>query len=391
MYPVSQRFLDSLDGSHEMVARARILEGSRQFSLDPVGQEVPILDGDVKISRTADVKRTLSLTIPGEYWDLVQPYGNEVFVERGIDFGDGTQEYVPLGYFRIQDVEQDRAPRGPITLDGRDRNAQLLDHRRPYPIALPSGATHRQVFQALLNAQLIGGDLFAYLPWGSGGFSVTLPITWTGYNPDTVTLNGTQVWEQSAYEFLAKLAESLESVLVFVEDGSLEVALRDAPLTEDPVWTVRAGEGGNLLRTGRKVTRDGVYNSVTAYGSDPAAPTGYQIANNASGGPLQWNGLFGHVMRYYASPLLRTGAQATAAAGTVLGRYSALPLSSEIEVVPNPALRPNDLVRLEPIGMDPVVRQVDTVTIPLVNGPTSTLDMITEGAYVPDPGEVGGL
>lgn len=391
MYPVSKRFLDSLDGSHEMVARARICDGARQFGTNPVGIEVPILDGDVKLARTADVKRTLSLTIPGTYWDQVQPYGVEMFVERGIDFGDGTQELVPLGYFRVQEAEQPHAPHGEIHLEGRDRNAQLLDHRRPWPITIPNGTTHRQVFEALLNAQLIGGGLFAYLPFGSGDFAVTLPITWTGYNPDTVTLNGTQIWDDSAYEFLAKLAESLECVLVFRDDGTLEIALRDAPLTPTPVWTVRAGEGGNLLRTGRTVTRDGVYNGLTAYGSDPAAPTGYRQATNTNPGPLNWTGAFGYVSRYYASPLLRDGTQAAAAAASVLARYAALPLTSDIEIVPNPALRPNDLVTLAPLDMDPVVRQIDTLTIPLINGPSSTLDMITEGAYVPVPGEVSGL
>jgi hypothetical protein len=96
-WPVSARFREAVQGTHRSVSRALLLlpnapSSVPQFGSAPVGgQELPILDGDVTLSATADVKGSLSITIPGDYWDLVQPYGAEVFIERGIDFGDGTR------------------------------------------------------------------------------------------------------------------------------------------------------------------------------------------------------------------------------------------------------------------------------------------------------------
>src|SRR5688572_27305787 len=102
MYPVSQRFLDTIAGSHRAVVRAQVLPATvePQFGPNPVdGVELPLVDGDIKLTSTQDINGTLSLEVSGDYWDVLQPYGAEIFVERGIDYGDGTREYVPCGYY----------------------------------------------------------------------------------------------------------------------------------------------------------------------------------------------------------------------------------------------------------------------------------------------------
>jgi hypothetical protein len=113
MYETSERFREVMKGSHRAVMRARILSDI-QFGAKPTGGlEVPIRSGDVKWGSTSDIKATLECEVPGDYWASVHPYGAEIFAERGVDYGDGTKEYVPLGYFRIQKVDQADAPAGP--------------------------------------------------------------------------------------------------------------------------------------------------------------------------------------------------------------------------------------------------------------------------------------
>jgi len=152
MYDVSDRFLEAVAESHRIVTRARLLTDP-QFGPHPTGVELPILGGDVKMASTSDVKWTLDLTVPGDYWEVVQPYSGEVFVERGVDFGDGTQELVPLGYYVISEAEQDDAPYGPVRLTCQDRIARLIQNRVLFPYQVPNGTTHRVIFERLVNGR----------------------------------------------------------------------------------------------------------------------------------------------------------------------------------------------------------------------------------------------
>ena len=366
MYPVSQRFLDTLAGSHPVVTRALLLD-SHQFGAAPTGVELPILDGDVKMSSSADVKATLDLTVPGDYWDVVQPYGAEVWVARGVGFGGGESELVPLGYFRIDDAEQDSAPYGPVRLSCADRTVSLQQNRVLFPYQVPEGLTHRKLFERLINGRRTTDPPDG--PINTEGYAalltVAIPITWTGYDPDRATVTGGQVVEDSIYDFLSKLADNHDSVLRFDELGALIVDRRD----RDPgpaVYTIAPGKTGNLIKASRKTTRDGVYHLVSAYGSDPAAPVGYQLAyNNDVNSPLFWSGLFSPAPRYYASPFLRTPAAAADAAATLLSRYTGLPTTVGLWTVPNPALRPQDAVSAQVTGLAET-HLIDDVTIPLV-------------------------
>jgi hypothetical protein len=603
MYPVSDAFLDAITGTHRAVSKARLLT-TTQFGPSPTGTELPILSGDVKLSATADVKSTLELTVPGDYWATVQPYGAEVWVARGVVFGDGTEELVPLGYFRIDDVEQEEAPYGPVRLSCSDRTSQLKQNRVLYPFQVPVGYTHRELFERLVNGRtsstgvppeqtqaaqliydrmLLGQPIFEDWTWagaptivgthndalqalwaatdgsipaqtraailidyrilchapifedwtwsgcpqvvadyndpllalwqadgrpeattwlqtyvtahggtmptqtqaagiiraridsgltyyedwtwpdppqivgqyndqllglypgkwndrpaaiawldsytsshGGGGATVpaltflsayiaanggtnvinslgyaaliqgpAIPIVWTGYDPDRYTIDGGPVVENSGYEFMAKLADARECVLRFDEFGQLLIEKRDLDKDAAPDYVIQPGVTGNLIKASRKTDRDGYYNIVVAYGSDPAHPTGYQLAyNNDPVSPLRWDSQFGAAPRYYASPLLLTPGQAADAAATVLSRYTGLPTTLGLWTVPNPAIRPQDVISAKVTGLSEI-HTVDVVTIPLAiadAGPvqidTRTLNevIIPETPDTPDDG-----
>lgn len=364
MYPVSPRFLASISVSHRVAVRVRVFD-TVQFGTAPVGGRVlPLIAGDVRMSSTADVKATAELTVPGDFWGQVQPFGPQVFLERGIDYGDGTQEFAALGWFRIDRAEQEDAPYGPVRLSCVDRIAQLQQNRVLRPYQVPDGTTHRQIFARLVNGNAGGGQSTA----GYGMYLADeVPITWTSYNPDAARVYGGHVVEDDAYEYLAKLVDGRGCVLRFDEAGGLVVGPRDGDPAGPVVYAITTGTGGNLVRASRSVSREGVYNVVSAYGSDPAAPTGYQLAyNNDEASPLWWQGQFGVAPRFYASPVIRTSAAADSAAEAVLTRYTGLPSVLALYTVPNPALRPLDRVSAT---YDPDVAEthvVDEVTIPLV-------------------------
>ena len=364
MFPVSARFLDVISGTHRAVARATLLD-DRQVGINPTGGlDLPILDGDVKMTSTQDVKTTLDLTIPGDYWDKVQPYAGEIFVQRGVDFGDGTIELVPLGYFRIDDAAQDDAPYGPVKLTGSDRIAAIQQNRVLFPYQVPNGTSHRTIFERLINGRATPTSSINTAGYAALA-TIPIPISWTGYDPDRITVDGGQSVDDSTYDFLAKLADAQECVLRIDESGSLIVDLRDRDPDGPPLYVVQPGLTGNMIKASRKATRDGVYNIVSAYGSDPASPTGYQLSyNNDPNSPLRWNGLFGPAPRYYASPLLRSPDAAAQAAASILSRTTGLPETQGLWVTPNPALRPLDMFSSKVTGLAER-HLVDEITIPL--------------------------
>lgn len=393
MYPVSQRFLDVVAGSHQARARVQVLPtDGPQFGPAPTGGVVLELeDGDVKLSSTADVKGTIDLTVSGAFWDALAPYGVEVFAERGIDFGDAV-EWVPLGYFGVDELSQDDAPGGPIKVSGSDRTARLMRNRTLYPYQVPAGMTHRQLFHRLVNGDPTGGTG----PVSAEGYGMfvygRVPIVWASYDPDQATVPSGQVVEDDVYAYLAKLVSSRGCVLRFARTGELVVDLKDRAPGSAPVYTVAGGPSGNLIRASRKVSRRGVYNIVVARGSDPATPTGYRLAyieDQAS--PLRWFGPFGAVPRYYASPLLRTSDQADAAAESVLSGYKGLPTGLSLLSVPNPALDPLDVLAATVSSAQ--VHLADEVTIPLsVTDPVQIVTRTLNDPPDPDAGtDAGGL
>lgn len=389
MYPVSARFLQTVAGTHQAVVKA-LLCTQRQFGPSPTGTELPILAGDVKFSSTADIKSTLDITVPGDYWDDVQPYGAEIWVARGVAFGDGTSELVPLGYFHIHDAQQDDAPFGPVALACQDRNSLIMQNRVLFPYQVPDGTSHRTIFERLVNGRITPDAELNTAGYAAFLFTA-IPIIWTGYDPDRVLVTGTQVVEDSTYDFLSKLADSKSCVLRFDELGQLNVELRDPDPDAAPVYAVGPGAVGNLVKATRKTTADGVYNIVSAYGSDPAAPTGYQLSYNKDrNSPLRWDGVFGPAPRYYASPLLRTPDAAADAAASILSHYTGLPATLGLFTVPNPALRPQDAVSAKITGLAEV-HAIDEVTIPVTisgAGPVEITTKTTNVVVIPDPPDV---
>lgn len=377
MYPVSPRFLDALTGTHEAVSRARLFPRTLGtddigFGTSPTGGvELPILDGDVKLTRTGDIKATLDLTVPGDAWDWTMPGGGELFVERGIDFGDGTTEWVALGWYRIEDIDQDDAPDGPIKIAGNDRIAQIMQNRAIYPYQVPLGTTHETLFYRFVNGNEGAGPSTA---GAAAYFYIEIPIEWTSYDPASAVVPDGTVAEDSLYDTLVALADNRNSVLRMSDGGTLLVEDVDGPLDPSvPVWRLRGGEGGTLLRASRKATRKGVYNIVSSYGSDTAFPTGYQYLSDDTSRVRQ-TGPFGPAARYFASPLLHSASDALGASAWWLTQYGGVPVSWTYDVVPNPALRPNDILDVEVAGE---LQRIEQITIPLAGSDASTITTTT--------------
>lgn len=352
MRGVSPRFLTALRGSHKMVARCRLVAPG-QSGVSPVGPELPIRSGDVKLDGTAAIRGTLTLMTVGEFPEtpsgLLTPYGNEIFVERGIDYGDGTKEYVGLGYFRIDDVDQSAARRGlgEIALTGSDRMAGLIDARVLQPFEVGSAITIAEVFDLLVK------EVYP---------SATIEFDFNA----NVAFGASHVVEESRFEFLDDIVLSRGKIWYWDHRGVL--VIKSAPNLSTPLWTVNAGRDGVLVRMSRKLTRNGVYNAVVANG-EPAGEVppvrGVALDTNPYS-PTFWDGKFGKVPKFYSSSFIRTQSQADNAARAMLQREQGVPYQVDLAAVPNSALEPFDPIAV--IYDDKANTEIHTVesnTIPL--------------------------
>lgn len=352
MRPVSAALLRTLRGSHSVAFRARICT-AYQEGTDPDGVEIPILDGTVTLDGNADIRSTLDLTTvyawPSRTSTTLAPYGDEIYVERGVDLGGGSIEWVGLGYHRVNTIGQDNAPKGAIRVDATDRMSGIVDDRLLAPVQFSASTTYGQAVEYLV----LGSYPDATIEWDDATYADTL--------------GRSVVAEDDRYGVLHELVKSLGKIMYWDHRGFF--VIKDLPDQTTPVWSVNAGPDGVLIDASRSLTREGVTNIVVAYGeaADDLPPV-RGIARDADpASPTYYAGRFGPVPRFFSSPLLKTVDQCKAAARTILLKGGlGLPYCVEFNEVVNPALEPFDPVELRLTDGGVEQHSLSILTVPLV-------------------------
>lgn len=370
MRPVSQKFLRAIRGSHRTDSRARVVTDFQSGTQPTGGTFFDEISGNVvsdarilgeKEVRGAVVTSSLDLEVNGErLWpnesdDLLAPYGNEIFVERGIAFGNGIVEWVSLGYFRIDTIDQEEAPDGPIRITGSDRMSGIQDGRFTRPKQFIQGTTLGDIVDELVKE--IYPD--AIIDWDD--------------NSNLSTLGRSQVFEKDRFDALSNLVTSIGKMMFWDYRGHL--VIQDVPDLSVAVYDVNAGENGVLTSLSRDLSRDGVYNGVVAAGeaADTEPPVTAIAVDMGANSPTNWEGRFGKVPRFYSSPFITTEAQAQSAAEAVLRQSLGLPYNVNFGTIPNVALEPLDVVsvRYPKIMRFPTMREelhvLRQITYPLDN------------------------
>lgn len=324
MRPVSQKFLTSVGGSHRMAARARILAPGYNGVSPPLTGIIPIESGKITFDSTAQIQGTLDLTTsqswPANYKDLATPYGNEVFVERGVANVDGSTEWVSLGYYRISSVEQPDAPLGALDILGSDRMSGIIDARITSPITFAAGTSVSSIIQSLV---------LAVYPWAVFDFDTSLA---------SAQINVAQTTTDDRYGFINDLVTSYGMVWYWDYRGILYTHF--PPSLAHPVATISSGRNGTMVSLSRTLDRTSLYNGCVATGqqaSSDAPPTATVVDTNAAS-PTYWYGNFGQVPQFYSSSFLTTTAQCVSAATSILQQSTGLPYEVDFGFVANPAL-----------------------------------------------------
>lgn len=333
MRAVSTNFLDALRGSHSMVSRVLVLT-EFQTGTQPTGTEIEIIDGEVSSDSSADVRMSCGITTNGlrkfplATSSLLTPYGNELFIQRGIDFGNGLVELVSLGYFKMDSVEQDQGPDGPLRITAYDRMKSIVEARLTQPVSFVPGTTLGTIYTQLITE--VYPD--AVIEYDDASYP-NIPLT---------TL---QTAEENRYEFLLDITTSRGKIMYWDYRGIFVV--RNIPNPLAPVYDVNYGTSGVLIKMRRKLLRDGVYNAVVASGenTDETEPVRSIVYDNNSISPTYYWGKYGKVPKFYTSPFINTIDQARGAAQSILNKSMGLPQEVDLTTIPNPALEVLDPVR----------------------------------------------
>jgi hypothetical protein len=336
---------------------------------------LPVTSGRVEIDRTAATRRQCSLTIGSASFvplyanSPLAPYGAELRLYQGITFMDGSDEQVPLGVFRIEDVKWDEATGSLPSVTGYDRSKAVIDAK----FLMPADFSGRSAMDSIKAAvtDVITCD-------------VLIDPALKDY-----TLPGGSTFDSERWEACQTMAAGMGAEVYFDVYGNLVIAKIPA-LTQGTshsvaVWTVDAGESGVLVSAARGVTRTGVYNAVAAQGvatdgngsppvgfaadTDTRSPTYWGPASSLPYGPYVKTP-FGQATYRYTNNLLTTASQCTTAAQGQLANFLGLARSLDFTCVPNPALDGGDIVLVEYLGSQSELHLIDRLSIPIGSGGT---------------------
>lgn len=343
-------FAGLVTGSHMARFQCIAVDGF-QTGNQPTGEALPLLDGAVEFDATADIRASGNVEIvgtwPGALNLRLAPFGSEVYLSRGIDRGANGVLWAPMGFFRISQVSQNDSATGPLKLNLDDRMATVIDSRFLQPRQWLAGTTVGEIVTEIITevypaAQIVFDD-----------------------DSDLSELGRSLIAEESRYDVLLTLAEGLGKVVYWDELGRL--LFRTIPPEDEVTWAVRAGPDGAMVQADRSLSRDGVYNAVVVNGegADELMPVRAVAYDASVTSPTFFGGPFGRVPRFYSSSFITTMEQAANAARNLLRQSLGAPYDVGLSAIPNPGVRPYDVLRVVYNDGNREMHIVDRATIPL--------------------------
>jgi len=346
VYPVTDRFLQRIKESHQVATAVQL------FTTDGGVIDIPHTGGSVSVDRAQAIRRTCTVTvanpalIPRTATDQLSTYGARLRISRGVHYGDGTSELVPLGVFRLDRVEGD-VNDGPVTLQGQDLAAGIADDKFTAPYAV-SGTMLSAVTSLVQRTY--------------PGIEVISTVT------DIAIGRRTFAVEADPWAGCQEIAAAAGAEAFFNADGMPVIARLPDLLTTPPVWEIAAGEDGAYIRATRGMSNERVNNGVMAIGgnaSDNAPPVSDLVVDNDPTSPTYWSGPYGRRPTFYSSPTLTSVAACTNAATLKLQQAKAPNARGDISSLPNPALEPGDVLRIVHPDGTRELQQVASFAVPL--------------------------
>ena len=339
-----------LAASHPIRVRAELWRGTDYLGSAPLVGGQLTEKGDQLVEGTLDLDvaridpKTGASWVPDEPLDPLNIYGQRVRLSYDVGRADGSWLTCGLGWFIVDEWELDGDVVTVSALDVMDavRTARLLA-----PLAPKSSGT----FASELR-RLIGGRV---------------PVDLSDAPADRAVPSGMS-WDEDRLGAVDELLNAWPARAELDSDGVLVVLPDDLDEQPADVQLVE-GSGGVIIRRRRAGSREGLANVVVARGdqlADATAPAvvGY-AADLTPSSPTYVEGPMGELVRYFASPLLRTTGQANAAARTILRRSLRPANVIPVELLPDPRIGVNTRVQLVRATGETTEHIVTSAALPL--------------------------
>lgn len=355
MYPASAELKTAIRGNHVAIAKAEI------WNQDQKLQTLDISEGSVTVSTTNSIRRTCSLKllsdrtnnaiVPDSGFDALSPFGNELRVYRGVQFDDGTQEYVPLGIFRIVDVDITDTNDGvSIEVEGEDRSIIVSRNKWTGPYQMLSGTLEASLTALLQNRYV---DIKTNFP--TTNVTIEKVILGTDKQDDP--------WKDAVY-----IAQLVGYDLFFDVDGVC--TMKQFPILDEGVVVASYNESNatTATRVSRTISSRETYNGViyVVEGSEVATPLRVEVWDEDTTSPTYRYGVFGSVPITVESNIVTTSNDAIKAATALLNTYIGAQESVELDSIVDPTLDVNDVIYIKAQGAKvDRLAIVDEISIPL--------------------------
>ena len=328
MLIASARFLDGIRASHTVLARATVIEANgKQHSYE-------VVDGNLTIDSRRNIWRQVTVSLMHDNPDELAfiDVTDRLVIERGIRYFDQDIEWIKVGTFYVQEVQQDY-PSDIASVTAFDLGALVEDYRliTPYVPVNMAGTklNNHEAIVDLLNIATPG-----------------VPVNFdSGLATGTAVPNGT-VFTGSRWDALQSMAKAMGAVIHASVDDTWEV--RKVAVPEHASWTVDAGEQGVLVAASSVRSRREQFNAVPVLWETPNGGGLLFLTDADPKSPTKWGGPFGRKPADEVSlGTITSESEATAAAVALLDQYRGFARSIKFESIVNPLLEPNDVVRLE--------------------------------------------
>lgn len=365
----------AINRPHQAAFRITVLDGRGEKI-----QTIDYLDGAVSATLSSQVTRNAEIMIdpalsPADENGLLYPNGNRLFIERGIDYGCGNVDLLPVFHGRINAVYDTASAPTRITavdLAGDVRDAGFTVPTNSVPTAAILDEFKRLVSDALGTA--VFGPCDAFAP-----------------------LVGARTYDNDRAQALDDLANSVGALWYTLADGRF--VLRRVP------WTVpqtpglilydklapqacelegTEPESGFLYATAstRARTRDSVSNVITVAAElvDGSPPYVYTAADTDPASPTWIGGNFGVKSRQVRTDVASSQAQVRLMAQSTLARAKALTENWSVQTIPDPRIELGDCVQVW-CQRKTSIQVVGALRMPL--NPQGKMDIATR-ALLPD-------
>lgn len=368
-FPSTITFDEALKGGHGQVeVRAKILDNGIAVA------EVELIDGEVQIEAGGSNRRSFRGTIldpngdlvPRSMADLLAASGNELFIERGIRFDDGTLQMYPLGVFLIGASTGKFGPHGEVEVVGLDRAQKVRRSRHIRPYVVLAGTNYSTAIKTMLLSRV-----------------PTLQFNFASTTRLTPALVWGEQTDNDPWRDAQEMATAIGYDLFFDAQGIC--VLRPAVNADTAPIAAEYIEGWNstVLSGEREFEGDSSYNGVIATGESSSAPTPVRAevwdtnpdSPTYAGNPIGTS-KFGAIPFFFASPLLNTDAEALAAANSILLKVVGGNEKISLSAIPDPRRDVDEGVRVFSLGAKVDGTYVtDTVSIPISIGGSMTMTM----------------